>query len=110
MIRPATWYDLWIYVGGVCIQVRCTELFETAEEEVVCAFDQTVDPGCIFGSGDVLDVLFGTVIVDNITVEVLPAIAHESVWDGIVKANSAERSNHTCAHAVALQLHDPDET
>lgn len=56
------------------------------EEEVVGAFIEAVNPGQILGSGDVSDVLFSAVVVDDVTVKVLPAITHESVWGCIVEA------------------------
>ena len=78
---------MWVYIGGVSIQIGCTEPFETAEEEVICALDEAVNPGRIFGGGDVLDLLFGAVVVDDVTVKVLPAVAHESMRGSIVEAD-----------------------
>ena len=78
---------MWVYIGGVSIQIGCAEPFEMAEEEVIRALDEAVNPGRIFGGGDVLDLLFGAVVVDDITVKVLPAVAHESMWGSIVEAD-----------------------
>ena len=90
MVRPVGGYGLWVYIGGVSVQIGCAEPFETAEEEVIRALDEAVNPGRIFSGGDVLDLLFGAVVVDDVTVKVLPAIAHESMWGSIVEADPAK--------------------
>ena len=90
MVRPVGRYGLWVYIGRVVIQIGCAEPFEMAEKEVVGALDEAINPGCILGGGDMLDFLLSTVVIDNVTVKVLPTIAHESVWGSIVEADPVE--------------------
>ena len=63
------------------IVVRCTETFESAEQETVSVFDQTVHPWCISWSDDVLNSFFLAEIIHVVVLEVGASVRHEGFGD-----------------------------